>query len=224
MLIEGATIISRLPDERESEERKEKEESLSTSRVEALTDGVFAFAMTLMVLSIDVPMNVPKADENQFIIQHLFQIIPDFEIYVLAFISLGGFWYAHQIQFKSMKRVDPTLIWLNIFMMMFIALVPFSTGLAGDYGDAQISALVMEVNILILGIMFYVHWSYATSHPQLLHKPLDKNDINLGKDIYIIIIVISLAAIGLSFISPPFSAALYILMPFSFAARHKMIR
>ena len=214
-----------MPDERESEEREEKEESLSTSRVEALADGVFAFAMTLMVLTIDdVPTNVPKAEENQAIIQHLFQISPDFQIYVLAFISLGGFWYAHQIQFKSMKRVDPTLIWLNIFMMMFIALVPFSTGLAGDYGDAQISVLVMEVNILILGIMFYVHWSYATSHPQLLHRPIEKEGINLGKDIYIIIILISLVAIGLSFISPPFSAALYILMPFSFAARHRIKR
>lgn len=180
--------------------------------------------MTLMVLSIDVPTNVPKADENQAIIQHLFQIIPDFEIYVLAFISLGGFWYAHQIQFKSMKRVNQILIWLNIFMMMFIALVPFSTALAGDYGNAQISALVMEVNILILGIMFYIHWSYATSHLQLLHKPLDKKEINLGKDVYIIIILISLVAIGLSFISPPFSVALYILMPFSLAARHRIKR
>ncbi|HSD57808.1 MAG TPA: TMEM175 family protein [Methanotrichaceae archaeon] len=214
-----------MPDEQESKEREEKEESLSTSRVEALADGVFAFAMTLMVLTIDdVPTNVPKADENQVIIQHLFQIIPDFGIYVLAFISLGGFWYAHQIQFKSMKRVDPILIWLNILMMMFIALVPFSTGLAGDYENAQISALVMEVNILTLGIIFYAHWSYATTHLQLLHKPLDKKEINLGKDIYLIIILISLVAIGLSFISPPFSVALYILMPFSLAARHRIKR
>jgi hypothetical protein len=72
--------------------------------------------------------------------------------------------------------------------------------------------------------MFYVHWSYAASHSQLLRKPLDKNEINLGKDIYLIIILISLAAIGLSFISPPLSVALYILMPFSFAARHRMKR
>lgn len=180
--------------------------------------------MTLMVLSIDVPMNVPRADENQAIMQHLFQISPDFRIYILAFISLGGFWYAHQIQFKSMKRVDPTLIWINIFMMMFIALVPFSTALAGDYGDAQISVLVLELNILLLGIIFYIHWYYATSHPQLLHKPIEKEGINLGKDIYIIIILISLVAIGLSFISPPVSAALYILMPFSFVARHKIKR
>jgi uncharacterized membrane protein len=190
--------------------------------VEALADGVFAFAMTLMVLSIDVPMNVPRADENQAIMQHLFQIRPDFQIYVLAFISLGGFWYAHQIQFKSIKRADPTLVWINIFIMMLIALVPFSTALAGDYGDAQISVLVMEVNILLLGIMFYAHWSYATSHPQLLRRAIDKKDINLGKDIYIIIILISLAAIGLSYISPPLSAALYVLMPFSFPTSHKM--
>jgi uncharacterized membrane protein len=123
-----------------------------------------------------------------------------------------------------MKRVDPALVWLNILIMMFIALVPFSTALAGDYGDAQISVLVMEVNTLILGIIFYIHWSYATSHQQLLRKPINKEGINLGKDIYIIIILISLAAIELSFIRPPFSSALYILMPFSFAARHKMKR
>ncbi len=160
--------------------------------------------MTLMVLGIDVPMNVPSTGENQAILQHLFSVLPDFQIYVLAFISLGGFWYAHQIQFKSMKQVDPVLVWLNIFIMMFIALIPFSTALAGDYGNAQIPVIVMEVNILIIGIMFYIHWSYATSHQQLLHKPLDKEGINLGKDIYVIIILISLAAIGLSFISPPF--------------------
>lgn len=209
---------SQILSEQANEDRRD---ILSTNRVEALADGVFAFAMTLMVLGIDVPMNVPSIGENQAILQHLFSVLPDFQIYVLAFISLGGFWYAHQIQFKSMKRVDPVLVWLNIFIMMFISLVPFSTALAGDYGNAQISVIVMEVNILILGIMFYVHWSYATSHPQLLHKPLDKEGINLGKDIYIIIILISLAAIGLSFISPPFSTALYALMPFGFAARHR---
>jgi uncharacterized membrane protein len=213
--------MSQVPKEQESEERGD---ILSTTRVEALADGVFAFAMTLMVLSIDVPVNVPRADENQAILRHLIQVLPDFQIYVLAFISLGGFWYAHQIQFKSMKRVDPALVWLNILIMMFIALVPFSTALSGDYGDAQISVLVMEVNTLILGIIFYIHWSYATSHQQLLRKPINKEGINLGKDIYIIIILISLAAIELSFIRPPFSSALYILMPFSFAARHKMKR
>ncbi len=213
--------MSQSPEEQEYEEKKE---SLSTNRVEALADGVFAFAMTLMVLSIDVPMNVPRYDENQALIQHLFQIQPDFQIYVLAFISLGGFWYSHQIQFKGIKRVDPTLVWINIFIMMFIALVPFSTAMAGDYRDAQISAIVMETNILILGIIFYIHWSYATTHPQLLHKPLAKDEINLGKDIYVIIILISLAAIGLSFISPPFSVSLYILMPFCFAARHRIKR
>ena len=197
---------------------------MSTNRVEALADGVFAFAMTLMVLSIDVPMNIPIDDENRALIQHLFQIRPDFQIYVLAFISLGGFWYAHQIQFKNMKRIDPALVWINIFIMMFIALVPFSTALAGDYEDAQISVLVMEANILLLGIMFYIHWSYATSHPRLLKRTIDKEDIKLGRDIYTIIILISLAAMGLSYISPPFSAALYILMPFSFAARHRMKR
>lgn len=206
----------------EEQKNEDRRDILSTNRVEALADGVFAFAMTLMVLSIDVPMNVPSSRENQAILQYLFSVLPDFQVYVLAFISLGGFWYAHQIQFKSMRQVDPALVWLNIFIMMFVALVPFSTALAGDYGDAQVSVVVMELNILILGIMFYAHWSYATSHLQLLHKPIDKEGINLGKDIYIIIILISLAAIGLSFINPPFSTAIYALMPFSFAVRHRM--
>lgn len=180
--------------------------------------------MTLLVLTIDVPMNVPKDNMNQAILLYLFQIVPDLRIYLLAFTSLGGFWYAHQTQFKSIKRVDPPLFWLNIFMMMFIALVPFSTSLAGDYGEVQIPALVMEINILILGIMFYVHWSYVASRPMLLHKSLDKETINLGKDMYIIIVLISLVAIGISFISPPLSTALYILMPLGFVARHRIKR
>lgn len=78
--------MSQILKEQENEDRRD---ILSTNRVEALADGAFAFAMTLKVLGIDVPINVPSGRKNQAILQHLISVLPDFQVYVLAFISLG---------------------------------------------------------------------------------------------------------------------------------------
>lgn len=72
------------------------EHRLSTDRLEALADGIFAFAMTLLVLNIDMPASVPGTSSNQAILQHLINLLPQFGIYALAFLILGGFWYGHQ--------------------------------------------------------------------------------------------------------------------------------
>lgn len=191
-----------------------EENELGTGRLEALADGIFAFAMTLLVLGIDVPESIPGNEADQALLQHLIGLIPQFLVYALAFFTLGSLWYAHQKHFRHIKRADGRLIWNNILGFMFIALVPFTTNLAGDYGDHQMGILPFEVNMLLLGLVFYGEWSYITSHPQLLHQELDPLTLARSKEKNAIIVVLSLVCIGLSFLIPAWSAMPLAAAPF----------
>lgn len=192
----------------------ESETVLGTDRVEALVDGIFAFAMTLLVLGIDIPEKLPSIDTNQAILQHLVSLIPQFFVYALAFFTLGAFWYTHQKQFSHIRHVDGWLLWNNILCMMFIALIPFTTNLAGDYGDSQMGILPMEVNLLIVSLIFYSQLAYITAHAELLHQHPDSLSISRGRERILAMIYLSLIAIGLSFFIPAWSAVPYFLMPF----------
>lgn len=195
------------------------EHRLSTDRLEALADGIFAFAMTLLVLNIDMPTGVTRASANQAILQHLINLLPQFGIYALAFLTLGGFWYGHQRQFHFIKHIDARLLWINLMLMMFVTLIPFTTNLAGDYGDIQIGILPLEINILMMTLIFGYQWSYAISRPQLLRYELNPSEVARSRERHIVQIAISLAAIGISFFSPTWSTLPYIILPYIFIRR-----
>jgi len=194
--------------------RSAEESELGTGRLEALADGFFAFSMTLLVLGIDVPANIPSTGADQAILRYLITLIPQFLVYALAFFTLGSFWYAHQKHFRHIKMSDGRLIWNNILGFMFIALIPFTTNLAGDYGDHQMGILPLEINMLLLGLIFYAEWSYVSSRPQLLHQKLDPRIVNRSKEKNAIIVVLSLICIGLSFVIPAWSAMPLAMTPF----------
>ncbi|VVB68634.1 Uncharacterised protein [uncultured archaeon] len=194
--------------------RSAAEKELGTSRLEDLADGIFGFAMTLLVLGIDVPQNIPKNQADQALLQHLIGLVPQFLIYALAFFTLGSLWYSHQLHFRHIKKVDARLIWSNILGFMFIALLPFTTNLAGDFGDHQMGILPFEVNLLLLGLVFYSEWSYISSHPHLLHEELDPLTLARGKEKNAITVVLALACIALSFFIPSWSAIPLAASPF----------
>lgn len=199
-----------------------REHRLSTDRLEALADGIFAFAMTLLVLTIDMPTSVPRATANQAISEHLINLLPQFWIYALAFLTLGGFWYGHQRQFHFIKHVDARLLWANLMLMMLVALIPFTTNLAGDYGDFQIGVLPMEMNLLMIALIFSYQWFYAVSRPELLRYELSPSDVARSKERQVVQIAISLVPIGISFFSPAWSTLPYILLPYLYV--HKRYR
>lgn len=181
--------------------------------MEALADGIFAFSMTLLVLGIDVPKSIPKADADQALLQHLIDLVPQFLIYLLAFFILGAFWYGHQQQLRFLRRVNGRLLASNIFIMMIVALVPFTTNLAGDYGSHQMGILPLEVNLLLLALIFYIQWSYITAHPELMNQMLDSKTTAEIKERNLIMVVLSLLAIVLSFFIPSWSTTPYLLDP-----------
>gem|GEM_PF-202396 len=132
-----------------------------TSRIERLTDGIFAIAMTLLVVGIQVPTFSATITAVEFsaYVSSILQIAT----YVISFVLLAVFWLDHHIFFR-IKRATATLTWINVLWLMTIAFVPFSTSLVGRYGQFQLAQLIFDVNMLIIGVLWYINWRYASNN------------------------------------------------------------
>src|SRR5580693_8694231 len=98
---------------------------LSNSRIEALSDGVFAITMTLLVLKLEVP-EVMHHSSNEEMLQQLLALGPEFATYVVTFLIAGGFWFLHHLTFHFIRHVNAFLVWVNLLYLMFVSLLPFS--------------------------------------------------------------------------------------------------
>jgi uncharacterized membrane protein len=129
------------------------------SRIEALSDGVFAIAMTLLVLDIKVPVGEFVSESD--LIGAFWPLMPKFLAYLLGFMTLGIFWVGHATQFKFIARTDRHLTWLNIFFLLIISLFPFSTGFLSEHIHFKFAIGVYWLNIFLAGLAIYIHWIYA---------------------------------------------------------------
>ena len=187
---------------------------LTKGRVEALTDGIFAFAMTLLVTTLDFPNSttaIPPLTVSSLISLYS----PDLLQYIIAFAVLAGFWVTHHIHFHHIRVMDRTALWINIACLLFVALVPFSTALGGDYPDTPLAAIVFEANLLIIGLLILLIWNYATVGRRLVEKSLDESVVILHTRRSLIIPVISAIGILLALAGSTWSTAVYLLsVPF----------
>ena len=146
---------------------------MKTNRIEALSDGIFAIAMTFLIIGFDILLSPKKGTSEENLVVSLQALWPDLLHYVEGFIILGAFWMEHHYQFHFIQRTNSTLLFINIISLMFIVLIPFSTCVAGDYSDTRVAVWLLEINLLVAGLVFYLHWLYATANRQLVAPNLD---------------------------------------------------
>lgn len=194
-------------------------ETLSKSRLEALSDGIFAFAMTLLVLSLTVPM-VSEADAPLVLPGQLAQIGPEFLLFVIAFFILSGFWLSHHRILSPVSYVDQWVIRINFLVLFFVVLIPFTTSVSGDYSHVLEAVLLFHVNLLIGSLMLTLLWLYIRHNFTTLSTEAP-GPIDSGLSRSVIIPSVCLLAIGVSFVSPSSSMWSYALIPFLiFFTRH----
>jgi uncharacterized membrane protein len=131
-------------------------------RLEALSDGVFAFAMTLLVLDLHVPSALTVGGEAD--LQHtLERIVPRIIPYLMSFMTLGIFWIAQQTQLNALTRTDRNLTWIHLAFLLPVTFVPFSTSLLAEFLTYRTALVVYWLNIVFLGMFLYATWRYARS-------------------------------------------------------------
>ena len=143
------------------------------NRVESLCDGVFAIAMTILVLDVRIPLSAGITTEGELFTQ-FWNITPTLLSYFMSFLTLGIYWTAHSLQFSYINKCDRNLSWISIFYLMFIALLPFTTSFLSEHIHYKFSILLYWLNILIPGLIMLVHWNYAYSHGYVNQSVTDK--------------------------------------------------
>ena len=117
-------------------------------RLEAFSDGVFAVAITLLVLGIDVP-TATDVKEAGGLGNAIADLLPNIYVYFLGFAVIGVFWIAHHAFFSEVERHDKRLLWTNLLFLSLIAAMPFSTGLMGEYSGEAVATIIFAGNVAL---------------------------------------------------------------------------
>ena len=144
----------------------------SLERLAALSDGIFAFAMTLLVLDLHVPVGQALQSQQplwadgalqseQALWNGLIGLLPSLLPYLMSFMTLGIFWLGQQTQLNHFERSDRNLTWIHLTFLLAVTLIPFSTALLDNYINNRLALLVYWLNLLFLGVMLFRSWRYA---------------------------------------------------------------
>jgi uncharacterized membrane protein len=132
----------------------------SVERLAALSDGVFAVAMTLLVLDLRAP-TVDAIHSDRDLWHALLALSPRLLMYVMSFMTLGIFWVGQQTQLNHLQRSDRSLSWIHIAFLFFVTILPFATTLLAEFPEYRVALLAYWLNILFLGATLYVSWICA---------------------------------------------------------------
>ncbi|HOX35803.1 MAG TPA: TMEM175 family protein [Methanoregulaceae archaeon] len=188
-----------------------EESKISKSRLEALVDGIFAFAMTLLVTGLTIPV-LPGPVAAAELPALVAAMRPEFISLLIAFFILASFWLAHHRQFHHVRMVDMNLVRINLCILLCVILLPFTTSISGDYDHVRIAVDLFHFNLFFLGLFFLVHWWYVNRTPAVTNGEIPKADA--GNGMRRSLIVPSVAVIGLiiAFFDPRLSMMVYLLL------------
>jgi len=145
------------------------EGGLSPGRIEALCDGVFAIAMTILVLELHVPERLGPGG----LAGELGRLLPKLASYAVSFVILGTLWVGHRYQFHFIRRSDRALLWINLGFLLFISFLPFATALVGSYPAERAAVLTYGATLMAAGLCLLAQWEYVSRRRGLLASSTD---------------------------------------------------
>ncbi|OPY86020.1 MAG: hypothetical protein A4E71_01798 [Smithella sp. PtaU1.Bin162] len=189
----------------------QKDLRILKNRLEALVDGIFAFAMTLLVTGLVIP-HLSKTEAKVKLAPILAGMQSEFISFIVAFFVLASFWRIHNRQYHYIRIIDSVVMRITLFTLIFVVLMPFTTNLSGDYSDVQLAVCLFHGNMFSLGFFLLIHWWYLAKTPEITSSPISRSTAFKGICRSMITPVISALAFIVSFISPSWSMAVYFLI------------
>jgi uncharacterized membrane protein len=156
----------------------------SVERIAAISDGVFAVAMTLLVLDLRTPAAEAVHTEGE-LARALLILAPRLLVYMMSFMTLGIFWIGQQTQLNHLARSDRNLSWIHLGFLFAVSLMPFSTALMAEFITLRVALLLYWLNIVLLGGALLCAWRYATGAALL--SPQTDPQIGVGVERRIVI-------------------------------------
>jgi uncharacterized membrane protein len=172
---------------------------VTTNRLEAFSDGVFAIAITLLVLE----LNVPTGD-------HLWHDLkeewPSFAAFFVSFWVIGIIWVNHHAVMDHLARADRGVLYLNLLLLFTVVFIPYPTALLAEQlksgEDEKVAAVIYSASFFAMGLSFSLLWTYITRHRHLLGVELTDEQIRMTTTRFVIGSPVYAIAVAFAFISP----------------------
>jgi uncharacterized membrane protein len=140
---------------------------ISIERVKSISDNIFSFAMTLLIIQIHIPQ-LPSNVTDIALLTQVASQWPEFLTYIISFLNISNYWMLHNSFFIILKQTDRTLTRLNLLFLLTVTFLPYPTALQGKYGRHAAVALVYGLTIAMNYILLFMVTRYAVSKPELL--------------------------------------------------------
>jgi uncharacterized membrane protein len=184
---------------------------IGKTRIETLADGVFAIAMTLLILDVKVPA-VDQSQDPATFAGNLWQLWPRFLAFAVSFLIAGVFWVGHHAIMSYVVRSDRVFLWLNLLFLLFISAIPFSASLVGQYPQQPAAVWVYCANLIIAGLLLFSQVRYA-GRRNLFDARMNPQLVKFGGLRILMGPAFYAAASVVAFVSPPLSLAVCAIVP-----------
>jgi len=189
---------------------------VSKSRLEALSDGVFAIVMTILVLQLGGSA-ISDAETATQLEAALLAQWPTFVSYAISFLVVGLYWVSHHTYFTFIGEVNETQLWLNLLFLFCLSLIPFAAEVLGDHPDFRAGAVLYGLDLAACTGALYLNWEYAWNRGRVLVKDSGVVVVKRFRRRTLRAAVFYLLAAGVAWFSPMTGFYLYIVIAVVFA-------
>jgi uncharacterized membrane protein len=175
--------------------------SVSREGLIAFSDGIFAIAITLLIIEIQFP-EIPSSEIDARFVETIFTILPRMLGFILSFFIIAMYWLSYHRIFHFIRKTDRPLMFQNILYLFFIVLMPFTTSLIGLYGAHVSVAVFYAANITVTSAILYAMWRHASKDHRLVDPDLGDDVIEYLRNRSLIPVVVFLCSIGVAVLSP----------------------
>lgn len=180
-------------------------------RIDALADGIFAVAMTLLVIELKIPESA-HVTNNASLLTTFVHLIPKFVAWIISFLVLALFWFGHHRTLHFVHRVDGRLIALNLMFLGFVSLMPFASALSGEYVVLTGAQVFYSATMSMVALFALLLSRYVYRHPELCNTPMPEGVFRAARFRTSMLIVISMVAIVIGYYLPAAGNSAFMLM------------
>ena len=188
---------------------------MTTERVNAFSDGVFAIAITLLVLDIKTPSPLKIASDAE-LAGAILALWPRYAAYIQSFLVIGVYWVAHHALLTYVRRVDRSFLWLNNVFLLCVAFIPFPASLLGTFTAYRAASLTYGTTLVVTGVTLYILWRYASRNNRLLSPDFPVGRRRAITKRILTAPLLYIVAMLASFVEPVLCIALYALVPLGY--------
>ena len=184
-------------------QKTQEQQRYEISRLVAFSDGVFGFAITLLIVNvIGAFPPLPSSASDPQLVCTLLGLGSTFFSYALSFYVGGAYWVAHHRMFSYLIRSTSTLLWLNLTLLLFVVFLPFPTYLLDKYSNSVAITAFYAATLSVISLCSTLIWEYAAFRHRLIPADLDEKTILYNRGRGWITLTLFVLSIGLAFLSP----------------------